>query len=124
MEGDFSRNLAELRSALEPRPRAARRTYELVDLFVDVAKDLRVLREAAKFDTSLKRVARSLASVLAHPRTGLSIRQLSRSLETSRHEARAARHHFCTPYTLTARTLTNLVLVAKAFVHFLYSSLP
>ena len=93
MEGDFSRNLAELRSALEPRPRAARRTYELVDLFVDVAKDLRVLREAAKFDTSLKRVARSLASVLAHPRTGLSIRQLSRSLETSRHEARAARHH-------------------------------
>ena len=94
MHGEPTRNLAALRNALAPRSsQHGASSYALTDLYADVAKDLHVLREASRHDAKFLRLARSLASVLAHERTGLSLRQLSSALGVTFYEAREARRH-------------------------------
>ena len=93
MVGEKSTNAAALRQALSPRTPSLSEKYSLHDLFGDVAKDLTILRAAAEHDPAYKRIARSLASVLAHERVGLSLRELSSALGITVHEAGKARRH-------------------------------
>ena len=69
MLGEPTRNLAVLRDALAPRSSEhGASSYALTDMYADVAKDLHVRREASQHDAKFSRLARSLASVLAHER--------------------------------------------------------
>jgi hypothetical protein len=67
--------------------------YSLAELCTDIAKDLKVIFAMGKMDPKYKRVARSLMSIIAHPRARMSVRAVASVLGVTVYQAWMARKH-------------------------------
>ena len=93
--GDTGRTLLRLKEMSRSSTLAATSDegYSLAELCTDIAKDLKVIFAMGKMDPKYKRVARSLMSIIAHPRARMSVRAVAKVLGVTVYQAWMARKH-------------------------------